>query len=145
MSDSRAGGGGQLSNWPRPAIWTFSDLLRRSSSQRDHVANDALLGQGAYSAGHRATDLIPGADRGTSVVKGFTGEARSQIVQWYYLDPSKGNDQVTPLIERAMAAIVELGKPKPGEAPVQDRGPGPAGRPGPGARGRAGASGSRWV
>lgn len=26
----------------------------------DHVANDALLGQGAYSAGHRATELIPG-------------------------------------------------------------------------------------
>ena len=39
----------------------------------DHVANDALLGQGAYAGGHRATELIPGTDRGTAVVKGFTG------------------------------------------------------------------------
>lgn len=36
----------------------------------DHVANDALLGQGSYAAGHRATELIPGTDRGTALVKG---------------------------------------------------------------------------
>lgn len=74
----------------------------------DHVANDALLGQGAYSAGHRATELIPGTDRGTAVVKGFTGE-RSQIVQVYFLDVTRGHDQVSPIIARAMAAITERG------------------------------------
>ena len=79
----------------------------------DHVANDALLGQGAYAAGHRATELIPGTDRGTAVVKGFTGE-RSDIVQVYYVDVARTNDQVTPIINRAMAAIAERGKPLPG-------------------------------
>ncbi|GAA2843500.1 cell division protein FtsK [Kribbella solani] len=84
----------------------------------DHVANDGLLGQGAYAAGHRATELIPGTDRGTSVVKGFTGE-RSEILQWYYLDVSKNNDQVTPLIKRSLDAIAKLGKTIPDSQPVE--------------------------
>ncbi|GAA0573327.1 cell division protein FtsK [Kribbella sandramycini] len=84
----------------------------------DHVANDALLGQGAYSAGHRATELIPGTDKGTAVVKGFTGE-RSQILQWYYLDVAKGNDQVTPIIKRSLDAIAKLGKKIPDSVPVE--------------------------
>jgi S-DNA-T family DNA segregation ATPase FtsK/SpoIIIE len=84
----------------------------------DHVANDALLGQGAYAAGHRATELIPGTDRGTAIVKGFTGE-RSEILQWYYLDVSKGNDQVTPIIKRSLDAIAKLGKTVPDSRPVE--------------------------
>ncbi|WP_199441701.1 cell division protein FtsK [Umezawaea beigongshangensis] len=84
----------------------------------DHVANDALLGQGAYAAGHRATELIPGTDRGTAVVKGFSGE-RSEIVQAYFLDVAKGNDQVTPIIERSLAAIRTAGRTLPGsDAPA---------------------------
>jgi S-DNA-T family DNA segregation ATPase FtsK/SpoIIIE len=79
----------------------------------DHVANDGLLGQGAYAAGHRATELIPGTDIGTAVVKGFT-EGRSEIAQVYFLSVSKTNNQVTPLIERAMAAIAKRGKGLPG-------------------------------
>jgi S-DNA-T family DNA segregation ATPase FtsK/SpoIIIE len=82
----------------------------------DHVANDALLGQGAYAGGHRATELIPGTDRGTAVVKGFSGQ-RSEIVQVYFLSVDKdapGGDQVTPIIERAMAAIERRGKGVPG-------------------------------
>jgi S-DNA-T family DNA segregation ATPase FtsK/SpoIIIE len=79
----------------------------------DHVANDALLGQGAYAAGHRATELIPGTDKGTAVVKGFTGE-RSEIVQVYFLDVSRTNDQVTPIITRALAAIEAAGRGLPG-------------------------------
>ncbi|MGW7534716.1 cell division protein FtsK [Amycolatopsis sp. NPDC054798] len=77
----------------------------------DHVANDALLGQGAYAAGHRATELIPGTDKGTAVVKGFSGE-RSEIVQVYFLNVAKENDQVTPIIERSIAAM--KGRPVPG-------------------------------
>ena len=84
----------------------------------DHVANDALLGQGAYQGGHRATELIPGTDRGTAVVKGFSGQ-RSEIVQVYYLDITKDNDQITPIIERAMAAVTERGRvPGAGPAPA---------------------------
>jgi S-DNA-T family DNA segregation ATPase FtsK/SpoIIIE len=79
----------------------------------DHVANDALLGQGAYAAGHRATELIPGTDKGTAVVKGFSGE-RSEIVQVYFVDISKSNDQVTPIIERSLALIADRGKSLPG-------------------------------
>ena len=74
----------------------------------DHVANDALLGQGAYKAGHRATELIPGTDRGTALVKGFNGE-RSQVVQVYFIDVDRENDQITPIINRALAAVEERG------------------------------------
>ncbi|MEQ4209896.1 cell division protein FtsK [Actinopolymorpha sp. B9G3] len=74
----------------------------------DHVTNDALLGQGAYKAGHRATELIPGTDRGTAVVKGFNGE-RSQVAQVYYIDVDRDNDQITPIINRALAAIEARG------------------------------------
>jgi DNA segregation ATPase FtsK/SpoIIIE, S-DNA-T family len=84
----------------------------------DHVANDALLGQGAYAAGHRATELIPGTDKGTAVVKGFTGE-RSDIVQVYFLDVARENDEITPIIERAMAAVRERGALPGGPAPVR--------------------------
>ena len=80
----------------------------------DHVANDALLGQGAYRGGHRATELIPGVDRGTAVVKGFSGE-RSEMVQAYFLDVAKGNDQVTPIVDRSLAELARRGKQVPGK------------------------------
>lgn len=70
----------------------------------DHVANDALLGDGAFRAGHRATELLPGVDKGTCVAKGITGE-RSDIVQVYFIDVSRENDQITPLISRSLDAI----------------------------------------
>lgn len=70
----------------------------------DHVANDALLGDGAHRGGHRATELLPGVDKGTCLAKGLTGE-RSDIVQVHFIDVSKGNDQITPLIKRALAAV----------------------------------------
>jgi len=82
----------------------------------DHIANDALLGQGAYSAGHRATELIPGADQGTAVVKGFTGE-RSDIVQVYFIsvdNDSHSGDQITPIIRRSLDAIARRKKAVPG-------------------------------
>ena len=79
----------------------------------DHVANDGLLGQGAYRAGHRATELIPGVDRGTAVCKGLTGE-RSDIVQVYFIPIEKDNDQLSPIIDRAMDAIERRGKGVPG-------------------------------
>jgi len=82
----------------------------------DHVANDALLGQGAYAGGHRATELIPGTDRGTAVVKGFSG-ARSEMVQSYFLDVDRTNDQVSPIIARALAVITDRGQLVPGSQP----------------------------
>ena len=79
----------------------------------DHVANDGLLGQGAYRAGHRATELIPGTDRGTALCKGFSGE-RSEMVQVHRIQASSDNDQVTPLVNRALAAMAEQGRAVPG-------------------------------
>jgi len=79
----------------------------------DHVANDALLGQGAYAGGHRATELIPGTDRGTAICKGFNGQ-RSEVVQVHFLSVARGDDQVTPLVERSLAAMAKHGRGLPG-------------------------------
>lgn len=74
----------------------------------DHVANDALLGAGAYRGGHRATELIPGTDIGTALVKGFSGQ-RSEMVQAYFLSVENKHDQVTPIIKRSLAAMDQRG------------------------------------
>lgn len=87
----------------------------------DHVANDALLGQGAYAAGHRATELIIGTDIGTAVVKGMVGESRSAIVQVYFLTVARGSDQVSPLIARSIAAIEAAGRSVPRPGPMERR------------------------
>lgn len=79
----------------------------------DHVANDALLGQGAYSGGHRATELIPGTDKGVALVKGFSGE-RSEMVQVYFVHV----DQVPAVIGRAMAEVTRRGGLPGSAAPV---------------------------
>ncbi|MER7246187.1 cell division protein FtsK [Kribbella sp. NPDC000426] len=95
------------------------DITRNSTNGiafyvADHTANDALLGQGAYKQGIRATDLIAGKDRGTAVTRGFSA-SRSEIVQWYFLSVAKDNDQITPLIDRALAAIKKRNMPAPTE------------------------------
>lgn len=89
----------------------------------DHVANDGLLGAGAYKSGHRATILRPGADIGTAVVRGFSGE-RSDVLQWFFVSGSRDDDQVSPIIRRSLDAM--NGKPVPGtgmaavKAPTRD-------------------------
>lgn len=75
----------------------------------DHVANDGLLGQGAYRAGHRATELIPGTDKGTALVKGFTGE-RSVMAQTYFIPV----DDVPALIQRSLDELARKNLPVPG-------------------------------
>jgi S-DNA-T family DNA segregation ATPase FtsK/SpoIIIE len=86
----------------------------------DHVPNDALLGQGAYRAGIRATELIPGVDVGTAVCKGFTG-GRGEIVQVHRLDVEKTNDQVSPIVRRSLAAIEGAGCTVPQALPAEQR------------------------
>ncbi|MGW0821815.1 cell division protein FtsK [Streptomyces sp. NPDC002845] len=70
----------------------------------DHVANDGLLGSGKHKAGITATTLIPGEDIGTAVTVGFTAKM-FEVIRSYYVarDPEKGIDEVTPVVERAMA------------------------------------------
>lgn len=67
----------------------------------DHVANDALLGQGAYRGGHRATELLPGVDRGVCLAKGITGE-RSDLIQVHFISITRDRDEITPLMQRAV-------------------------------------------
>ena len=74
----------------------------------DQVANDGLLGSGKYKAGIRATELVPGQDIGTAVTYGFTSKP-FEVIRAHYVqrDPEKGIDEVTPVVERAMAAYEE--------------------------------------
>lgn len=73
----------------------------------DHVANDALLGQGAYRGGHRATELLPGVDRGVCLAKGITGE-RSDLIQVHFISITRDRDEITPLMQRAVKAANTL-------------------------------------
>ncbi|SDH66049.1 DNA segregation ATPase FtsK/SpoIIIE, S-DNA-T family [Actinokineospora alba] len=75
----------------------------------DHVANDGLLGSGKYKAGIRATDLRMKTDRGTCVAVGVTDNV-FELVRTFYVPFEDGNDQVTPVINRAMAEIGELNR-----------------------------------
>jgi len=50
------------------------------------------------------------------VVKGFSG-ARSEMVQSYFLDVDRTNDQVSPIIARALAVITDRGQLVPGSQP----------------------------
>jgi len=70
----------------------------------DHVANDGLLGSGKHKAGVTATTLIPGEDIGTAVTVGFTNKP-FEVIRSHYVarDPERGVDEVTPVVERAMA------------------------------------------
>lgn len=70
----------------------------------DHVANDGLLGSGRHKAGITATTLIPGEDVGTAVTVGFTPKP-FEVIRAHYVarDPEKGIDEVTPVVERALA------------------------------------------
>ncbi|MFJ8783169.1 cell division protein FtsK [Streptomyces sp. NPDC102476] len=81
----------------------------------DQVANDGLLGSGKYKAGIRATELVPGQDIGTAVTYGFTSKP-FEIIRAHYIqrDAEKGIDEVTPVVERAMA-LYEGG---PADAPT---------------------------
>ncbi len=93
------------------------DLTRNCSNGiayavTDHVANDGLLGSGAYRQGIRATELRPGEDRGTAVTTGLTTN-RFELVNGFYIPFDEDRDQVTPVITRAMALLVEHGRSVP--------------------------------
>ena len=85
----------------------------------DQVANDGLLGSGKYKAGVRATELVPGQDVGTAVTYGFTSKP-FEIIRAHYVqrDPEKGIDEVTPVVERAMALYEGGPADTPAFAPV---------------------------
>ena len=68
----------------------------------DHVANDGLLGTGKHKAGITATTLNPAEDIGTALTVGFT-KTPFELIRSYYVRKDTGTDQVTPVVQRAVA------------------------------------------
>jgi DNA segregation ATPase FtsK/SpoIIIE, S-DNA-T family len=82
-------------------------------------ANDGFLGDGAFAAGIRATELRPGRDVGTSLVTGVS-DAQFELLKWHYVevDDDTGFDAAAEVIARAVAQVapgtpVEGGRPVP--------------------------------
>jgi S-DNA-T family DNA segregation ATPase FtsK/SpoIIIE len=95
---------------PSPNADSIPKELTRNTSHNvafavgDYIANDGLLGTGKHKAGITATTLIPGEDVGTAVTVGFSRKP-FEVIRCHYVarDPEKGIDEVTPVVERAMA------------------------------------------
>lgn len=79
----------------------------------DHQGNDAILGTGMHKNGYSATTLVAGEDVGTAMAAGF-GKTPG-LIRSYYVRKEAGVDEVTPVVERAMALYEGTG---PADAPV---------------------------
>lgn len=113
-----------------PTATSIPKDVTRNTSNRvafavgDHVANDGLLGTGKHKSGITATTLNPAKDIGTALTVGFSANP-FELVRMYFVNASDGNDEVTPLVKRAMAALEKAGLPVGGTAQADA----PAGRP----------------
>jgi DNA segregation ATPase FtsK/SpoIIIE, S-DNA-T family len=72
----------------------------------DQISNDAVLGTGSYKAGISAVSLEPKTpeshgDVGTAMVRGFT--SRPGLMRTYYVRKEGAVDEVTPVVQRALA------------------------------------------
>ena len=80
----------------------------------DHQGNDAILGTGMHKNGYSATTLVAGEDQGTAMAAGF-GKTPG-LIRSYFIRKEKGVDEITPVVERAMALYEGPGPV--GEAPA---------------------------
>ncbi|MBM9505310.1 FtsK/SpoIIIE domain-containing protein [Actinacidiphila acididurans] len=91
-----------------PTASSIPKDVTRNTSHRvafavgDHVANDGLLGTGKHRAGITATTLNPAENIGTALTVGFTSNA-FELVRAYYVRKDTDTDQVTPVVQRALA------------------------------------------
>jgi S-DNA-T family DNA segregation ATPase FtsK/SpoIIIE len=91
-----------------PTASSIPKDVTRNTSHRvafavgDHVANDGLLGTGKHKAGITATTLNPAENIGTALTVGFTSNA-FELVRAYYVRKDSEVDQVTPVVQRALA------------------------------------------
>lgn len=81
----------------------------------DHQGNDAILGTGMHKNGYSATTLVAGEDVGTAMAAGF-GKTPG-LIRSYYVRKEAGIDEVTPIVERAMALYEGTA---PADAPTFD-------------------------
>lgn len=81
-------------------------------------ANDGFLGDGAFQAGIRATELRPTRDVGRSVTTGVS-DAQFELLKWHYIfsDDDTGADDATGVIARAMS-LVDPRTPVAGNSPM---------------------------
>ncbi|OZM79917.1 FtsK/SpoIIIE domain-containing protein [Pseudonocardia sp. MH-G8] len=93
---------------PAPSADSLPRDLAKTASHRacyaigDHQGNDAILGTGAHRQGITATTLVPGEDVGTAMASGFA--TRPGLLRSFYIRKDREIDQITPVVERAMAA-----------------------------------------
>lgn len=79
----------------------------------DHQGNDAILGTGMHKNGYSATTLVAGEDVGTAMAAGF-GKVPG-LIRSYFVRKEAGIDEITPVVERAMALYEGTG---PVDAPT---------------------------
>ncbi|MFI6662504.1 cell division protein FtsK [Streptomyces sp. NPDC050523] len=79
----------------------------------DHQGNDAILGTGMHKNGYSATTLVAGEDVGTAMAAGF-GKVPG-LIRSYFVRKEAGIDEITPVVERAMALYEGTG---PVDAPA---------------------------
>jgi S-DNA-T family DNA segregation ATPase FtsK/SpoIIIE len=81
-------------------------------------ANDGFLGDGAFQAGIRATELRPTRDVGRSVATGVS-DSQFELLKWHYIfsDDDTGQDDAAPVIARAMKSVAP-GTPVASNSPV---------------------------
>lgn len=78
----------------------------------DWTANDAILGTGSHKAGITAVSLEPKTDEstgdvGTAMCRGF--QPRPGLLRFFYIRKEGAVDEVTPVVERALALREEAG------------------------------------
>ncbi|MFE9391202.1 cell division protein FtsK [Streptomyces sp. NPDC006784] len=84
---------------PRGISKTVSN--RVAFAINDHQGNDAILGTGMHKNGYSATTLVAGEDVGTAMAAGF-GKTPG-LIRSYYVRKEAGIDEITPVVERAVA------------------------------------------
>ncbi|MBY8876802.1 FtsK/SpoIIIE domain-containing protein [Actinacidiphila acidipaludis] len=106
-----------------PTASSIPKDVTRNTSHRvafavgDHVANDGLLGTGKHRAGITATTLNPAENIGTALTVGFTSNA-FELVRAYYVRKDAEVDQVTPVVQRALALREGITPAAAADAPV---------------------------
>jgi S-DNA-T family DNA segregation ATPase FtsK/SpoIIIE len=79
----------------------------------DQQSNDAILGTGSYKAGISAVSLEPMTDEGpgdigTAMTRGIM--AKPGLLRSFFIRRGHGEDQMTPLVERAMTRYTAAGR-----------------------------------
>ncbi|WP_246868767.1 FtsK/SpoIIIE domain-containing protein [Saccharopolyspora sp. ASAGF58] len=84
----------------------------------DHQGNDAILGTGMHKRGYSATTLVAGEDIGTAMAAGFAKVPG--LIRSFHIRKEKGIDEVTPVVQRALALREGQQPTATGVAPAED-------------------------